>query len=88
MRPDVIVVCVETSEKHVTDLPALVAEVLSLGTADKDYNEKFRLYEEHAGDYYLIVDPDRKHTHFLYAKRTRQICPRRTGESAGRFNLW
>ena len=58
MRPDVILGCVETPEKHVTEPPALVAEVLSPGTADKDYNEKSRLYEEHAGDYYLIVDPD------------------------------
>ena len=58
VRPDVVVLCGGVPERHVTEPPALVAEVLSPGTSDRDRNEKLWLYEESGVMYYLIVDPD------------------------------
>ena len=58
VRPDVVMLCGEVPERHVTEPPALVAEVLSPSTADRDQNDKLRLYEENGVLYYLVVDPD------------------------------
>jgi len=60
VRPDVVVLCGDAPERHVTESPALVAEILSPSTADKDRNDKLRLYEDNGVDYYLIVDPNQK----------------------------
>ena len=57
VRPDVLVVCGGIPERHVTEAPAVVVEVISPSTADKDRNDKLRLYEENGIEYYLIVDP-------------------------------
>lgn len=59
VRPDVLVLCGDAPAGHVTKPPSLVAEILSPSTADKDQNDKLRLYEDNGVDYYLIVDPDR-----------------------------
>ena len=58
VRPDVVVLCGEIPERHVTKPPTLVVEILSAGTADRDRNNKLRLYEESGVDHYLIVDPN------------------------------
>jgi len=58
VRPDVLVLCGEVPQRHVTQPPALVVEILSPHTADKDRNDKLRLYEENGVDHYLIVDPN------------------------------
>ncbi len=59
VRPDIVVVCGGIPEKHVTSTPALVVEVLSQSTADKDRTAKRRLYEEQNVPHYMIVDPER-----------------------------
>lgn len=58
VRPDVIVLCGDVPEKHVESPPALVAEILSASTADRDRTFKRELYESQGVDVYLIVDPD------------------------------
>lgn len=45
-------------ERHVTELPALIAEILSPSTADRDRNEKLSLYQDNGVNYYLIADPN------------------------------
>jgi Uma2 family endonuclease len=58
LRPDVLVVCGDVPEGHVTESPTLVAEILSASTADRDRNDKLRLYEDNGVSHYLIVDPN------------------------------
>lgn len=57
VRPDVIVLCGAVPEKHVTRTPAIVAEILSPSTADRDRNEKRQLFEEQGVEHYLVMDP-------------------------------
>ena len=58
LRPDIVVLCGGIPERHVMESPALVVEILSQATAERDRNEKFRLYQDHGVKYYLIVDPN------------------------------
>jgi Uma2 family endonuclease len=58
VRPDVIVICGPLPQRYVTQPPAIVAEILSPSTADRDRNEKRRLFEQYGVVHYLIVDPD------------------------------
>ena len=44
VRPDVLVLCGGVPERHVTQSPALIVEILSPSTADRDRNEKLGLY--------------------------------------------
>lgn len=57
VRPDVLVLCGEVPPQHVTQTPALIVEILSPSTADRDRNEKRMLYQENGVAYYLLVDP-------------------------------
>lgn len=62
VQPDLMVVCDEnkiTSNK-VKGSPDLIIEVLSPGTALKDRNQKYRLYEEYSVKEYWLVDPSNK----------------------------
>ena len=70
VRPDILVLCGEVPERHVTESPALVVEILSPSTAERDRNEKRSLYEDHGVIYYLIVDPN-EHTFEAYARNDR-----------------
>ncbi|MCO6456326.1 MAG: Uma2 family endonuclease [Pirellulaceae bacterium] len=58
VRPDVVVICGEVPKKYLTQPPAIVAEILSPSTADRDRNEKLRLFEDQGVNYYLILDPE------------------------------
>ena len=58
VRPDILLLCGDVPEEHVTEPPALVVEILSPSTAQRDQNEKKRLYHDNGVDYYLIVDPN------------------------------
>lgn len=44
-------------ETHIPFAPALVVEVLSPRTADRDVGPKFAAYEEHGVDEYWVLDP-------------------------------
>jgi Uma2 family endonuclease len=58
VRPDIIVLCGDVPEGHVTQSPALIVEILSPSTALRDRNQKRDLYQDHGVEYYLIVDPN------------------------------
>ncbi len=58
LRPDVTVVCGGPPEKHVEDVPALVVEILSASTRERDLTFKKQIYEQQAVPWYLIIDPD------------------------------
>jgi len=45
-------------ETHVPFAPALVVEVLSPRTADRDVGPKFAAYEEHGVEEYWVLDPE------------------------------
>ena len=57
VRPDISVICGEVPAGHVTEPPAMVVEILSPSTAQRDQTEKFELYEQHGIGHYLMVDP-------------------------------
>ena len=60
VRPDVTVVCGPEPEGHVQETPALVVEVLSEATRDRDVVFKRALYEEQGVPIYLIADPEQR----------------------------
>ena len=59
IRPDVVVVCGEVPERHIESPPALIVEVLSEATHQRDTIHKPRLCKEH-GVEYVLVDPTTK----------------------------
>ncbi len=62
VQPDICIICDKgkLDEKGCVGAPDLIVEILSPGTAKKDYNEKFFLYEENGVKEYWIVNPDAK----------------------------
>lgn len=65
VRPDVTVVCGPEPEGHVMTPPALVVEVLSEATRDRDTVFKRSLYEEQGVPAYLIADPEQRNVQVL-----------------------
>lgn len=57
LRPDALVVCGAPPEAHVETTPAIVAEILSPSTADRDRTHKKMLYDRAGVGAYLILDP-------------------------------
>ena len=60
VRPDILLLCGDVPEEHVTRPPALIVEIISPATAERDRNQKCKLYEENGVDYYLIVHPNNR----------------------------
>ena len=58
VRPDVVVLCGDAPERHVESAPAIVAEVTSESSRQRDREAKFELYQESSAAHYLIIDPD------------------------------
>jgi Uma2 family endonuclease len=58
LRPDVTVVCGGPPEKHVEQVPALVVEILSASTRERDLTFKKQIYQQQAVPWYLIIDPE------------------------------
>jgi len=56
VRPDLSVCCGAFPEKFIESAPALVVEVLSESTADKDKHSKRLLYESEGVSDYLMLD--------------------------------
>lgn len=56
VRPDVLVLCGGVPPRHVEEVPAVVAEILSPSTADRDRTAKFELYRDEGAKYYLMLD--------------------------------
>lgn len=59
VRPDASVVCGKPPEGHIESTPAIVVEVLSDSTRERDLHHKRALYQEHRVPWYLIGDPVR-----------------------------
>jgi Uma2 family endonuclease len=56
--PDNMVVCDDDmQENFIRTTPAIIFEILSPKTIDKDRVNKFRIYEKQGVKYYVIIDP-------------------------------
>jgi Uma2 family endonuclease len=60
VRPDMTIVCGGPPERHVERAPALVVEVLSEATRERDLVFKRALYEEQRVPWYVIADPEER----------------------------
>ena len=58
VRPDLVVVCGGVPERHVESPPAVVVEVLSTATRDRDRSIKKDLYLREGVAWYVMIDPD------------------------------
>lgn len=58
VRPDLVVVCGPAPQRHVEQAPALVVEILSAATRQRDQTVKRDLYEAHGVRWYAIIDPE------------------------------
>ena len=58
LRPDLTVVCGQPPVKHVMATPAVVVEVLSPSTRDRDLGAKLEIYQTQKVPWYLILDPE------------------------------
>lgn len=58
VRPDATVVCGAPPEGHIESTPAIVVEVLSAATRERDLEHKRALYQDQCVPWYLIADPD------------------------------
>ncbi len=58
VRPDLVVVCGPAPPQHVIEPPALVVEILSPATRERDLTVKRDLYESQGVRRYLVIEPD------------------------------
>ncbi|QDV88254.1 Uma2 family endonuclease [Planctomycetes bacterium TBK1r] len=58
VRPDASVLCGEPPDGHIESTPAMIVEVLSDSTRDRDTNQKRSLYQQNDVPWYLIADPN------------------------------
>jgi Uma2 family endonuclease len=59
-QPDLLVVCGEINKPYLDFSPALIIEVLSKSTEERDRGIKYDYYEQQGVKYYLIVDWKKK----------------------------
>lgn len=59
-RPDVMISCEGMVSDYVREVPKIIFEIASEGTADKDRNLKFRQYEAFGVQWHVILDPKSK----------------------------
>jgi Uma2 family endonuclease len=59
-EPDVLIVCGQINKNCLDFPPALIVEILSPSTAEKDRGIKFDYYEREGVQYYLIADVKQK----------------------------
>jgi len=60
LKPDVVVVCGNRSDKYINKTPEIVVEIVSPSTAKRDEKIKFKIYEEEKVKYYILVYPEDK----------------------------
>lgn len=58
VRPDIVVYCEPAEGAYLIDPPALIVEVLSPSTRDKDRHAKRELYGEQGVKHYVMVEPE------------------------------
>ena len=68
VQPDICVVCdlEKLDEAGCVGAPDLIVEVTSPGTAKKDYNEKYNLYEQNGVKEYWIASPEAQSVEIFY----------------------
>jgi Uma2 family endonuclease len=71
IRPDMMVVCGAQPQRHLEKTPALLAEVLSETTRNRDLLAKRGICHQQRVPNYLIIDPDAKSVERIYAMGTR-----------------
>lgn len=86
VRPDVSVLCHGLAKKYIDYTPALVAQVLSPSTQDKDCTPKKQLYQQQGVRWYLIIDAEKKAIEFLELDR-HQFVERLTSDHQIRLSL-
>ncbi len=60
VRPDLVIICGRGPDQHLMSPPAIVAEVISASTEQRDRTYKRDLYREQDVEAYLLVDPERE----------------------------
>ena len=61
VQPDNLVICHKPlKNEYLTKAPAIIFEILSKSTANKDLNLKYEIYEKEGVKYYIIVEPKEK----------------------------
>ncbi len=73
LRPDAVVVCGDAPERHVESVPAIVVEVLSDSTRDRDLHWKREIYQEQKVPHYFILDPVAKQMQWLRLNESHQF---------------
>ncbi len=76
VRSDLVVVCGPAPRRHVEQAPALVVEILSAATRERDLTVKRDLYVTHGVRWYLIIDPDEGHSVLLRLGASGRYEPR------------
>lgn len=57
VRPDIVLLCDEPSNKHITKAPQIIVEVVSKSSFQRDEKIKFELYEKEKVPYYILAYP-------------------------------
>lgn len=58
VRPDLTIICGDAPERHVESAPALVVEIFSDSTRERDETVRKQLYQEQGVPWLLLIDPD------------------------------
>lgn len=75
VRPDVVVICGLIPDRHLESPPALIVEVLSDATRDRDKTYKKQLYDEQVICAYLMVDPETETIEVLSRGKSNALEP-------------
>lgn len=59
-EPDILIVCGKINKNYLNFPPAVIIEILSKSTEEKDRGIKYKYYEQEGVKYYLIVDIKKK----------------------------
>ena len=60
LQPDILIVCGKINKRFLDFPAALVVEILSSSTEDRDREFKYEMYQQQGVKYYLIVDGKKK----------------------------
>lgn len=87
VQPDNLVVCFEPDKPYLTRPPALIFEILSPSTAEKDRHTKFDLYRREGVEHYCIVDPEERVVKAYRLHEGRYVRQRDGGNDRFEFDL-
>lgn len=82
VRPDASVVCGQPPDGHIESAPAIVIEVLSESTRERDTTHKRALYQEQQVAWYLIADPADRTAELLRLNNRNEYVSVPIGKSA------